>query len=219
MNLVQMADSIHMLEDKLQQLQSEISDISTKKSEGQEELENLRSEIGNTKEKLDMVKKTFNLKYEELKEVCSQAQKLQNYVEQFIEGQDYQELESVARNEVRKTLLDNKKLFQNALFSILLALRNQPDRHYIVDSMELTHFTTTIINYDSYLASRHPSYLQGSGQLISGRILEVAVRIFCNLQKCIVDNTISTAVGLEDRNSYPAAYTSPYYETPSRLPD
>jgi hypothetical protein len=36
--LVQMADSIHMLEDKLQWLQSEISDISTRKSEGQEEL-------------------------------------------------------------------------------------------------------------------------------------------------------------------------------------
>ena len=69
-------------------------------------------------------------------------------------GQDYQELESIVRREVEKTLLDNKKLLQNALFSILLALRNQPDRYYIVDSMELTHFTTTIIKYDSYLASR-----------------------------------------------------------------
>jgi hypothetical protein len=214
-----MADSIHKLQNKLQRLQSEVIDISTTKTEGQQELKDLHNEISNTKEKLDMVKKAFNVKYEELKEVCTQIQKLQNYVEGFIEGQDYQELEFFVRNEVRKTLLDNKKLLQNALFSILLALRNQPDRHYIVDSMELTHFTTTIINYDSYLASRHPSYLQGSGQLISGRILEVAVRIFCNLQKCIVDNTISTAAGLEDRNSYSAAYTSPYYETPSRLPD
>ena len=52
-----MADSIHMLENKLQRMQSEISDISTRKSEGQEELKNLRNEISNTKEKLDMVKK------------------------------------------------------------------------------------------------------------------------------------------------------------------
>lgn len=57
MKLVQMADSIHMLENKLQRMQSEISDISTRKSEGQEELKNLRNEISNTKEKLDMVKK------------------------------------------------------------------------------------------------------------------------------------------------------------------
>jgi hypothetical protein len=34
------------------------------------------------------------MKYEELKEACSQTQKLQNYVEQFKDGQDYQELEA-----------------------------------------------------------------------------------------------------------------------------
>ncbi len=86
-----MADSIHMLEDKLQWLQSEISDISTRKSEGQEELKNLHNEISSTKEKLDTVKETFDIKYDELKEVCFQVQKLQDYVEQFIEGQNYQE--------------------------------------------------------------------------------------------------------------------------------
>jgi archaellum component FlaC len=194
MKLVQMADSIYMLEDKLQRLQSEISDISTRKSEGQEELKNLRNEISNTKEKLDEVKETFNIKYEELKEACSQTQKLQDYVEQFKDGQDYQELESIVRSEVEKSLLDNKKLLQNALFSILLALRNNPDRYYIIDSMELTHFTTTIIKYDSYLASRRPPR---SEQFIGGRVLEMAEKIFKNLQKSIVDSTISTAAGLE----------------------
>ena len=197
MKLVQMADSIHRLQDKLQHLQSEISDISTRKSEGQEELKNLHNEISNTKEKLDVVKKTFNIKYEELKEACSQAQKLQDYVEQFKNGQDYQELESIVRREVGKTLLDNKKLLQNALFSILLALRNNPDRDFIVDRMELTHFTTTIINYDSFLALRRPSYLQRSEQFIGGRVLEMAEKILENLQKSIVDSTISTAAGLE----------------------
>src|SRR5918995_5463513 len=59
MKLVQMTDSIHKLQDKLQRLQSEISDISTRKSEGQEELDDLHNEIINTKEKLELVKKTF----------------------------------------------------------------------------------------------------------------------------------------------------------------
>ena len=106
---------------------------------------------------------------------------------------------------------------QNALFSILLALRNQPDRYYIVDSMELTHFTTTIIKYDSYLASRRPS---GSEQFISGRMLEIAERIFRNLQKNMVDNTISIAAELEDGMSHATGYLSlPYYEFKSQLSD
>ncbi len=80
MSLIQMADGIHKLQDKLGHLQSEVLDITRSKSVGQKELKNLHNEISNTKEKLDLVKKTFNVKYEELKEGCSQAQKLQNYV-------------------------------------------------------------------------------------------------------------------------------------------
>jgi hypothetical protein len=212
MNLIQMADSIHMLEDKLQDLESEVLEISRRKSVGQEELKNLLKEISDTQEKLALIKKTSNIKYEELKEVCSQLQKLQNYVEQFIDEQDYQELESVVRSEVGKILSDNKKLLQNALFSVLLALRNDPNRYSIVDRMELTPFTTTIINYDSFLGSRRPP---GSEQF-SERILEMAEKILSNLQKSIVDSTISTAAGLEDGSSYPAAYQAlPYYESPS----
>jgi TolA-binding protein len=217
--LVQMADSIHKLQDRLQRLQNEVEDISTRKSEGQEELKNLCNEISNTKEKLDIVKKTFNIKYEELKEVCFQLQKLQNYVEQFKNGQDYKEIESIVRSEVKETLLDNKKLLQNAFFSILLALRNDPDRNFIVDSIGLTYFANTIINYDSFLALRRQFNPQENEQL-SGKVLEVARKILSNLQKSIVDSTISTAAGLEEGGSYRAAYQAlPYHESPSRLSD
>jgi hypothetical protein len=219
MNVIQMADSIHKLQDKRQELQSEISDISTRKSEGQEELKNLRNEISNTKEKLDTVKKTFNIKYEELKEACSQAQKLMNFVEQFRNSQDYQELESVVRSEVGNSLSDNKKLLQNALFSVLLALRNDPDRYLIIDRMELTSFATaTIINYNSFSRSRGPSRLHE--QFVSGRVLGVAEKILYNLRKNIVDSSISTAAGLEEGSSYPAAYQAlPYYNLSSQLPE
>jgi chromosome segregation ATPase len=173
--LVQMADSIHKLQDKLQQLKSELIDVSRRKAVGQEELEDFNKEIEAAQEKLDLVNKTFEVKYEELKEACSRAQKLQNYVEQFIEGQDYQELESVVRNEVGEILSHNKKLLQNALFSVLLALRNDPDRYLIIERMELSSFTTTtIINYNRFQVSKHPLYLQGSEQLISVRVLEMA---------------------------------------------
>jgi hypothetical protein len=220
MKLLQMADSFHKLQDKLQHLEDEVLDISRSKSEGQDELNNLHKEISGAQEKLELVKKTFNLKYGELKEVCSQLQKLQNYVEQFKEGQDYQDIKSIVQSEVGKAVSDNKKLLQNALFSVLLALRNDPDRYFIVDRMELTPFTTsTIINYNSFVESRRPSYLQGS-ERFSERVLEMAGKILYNLQKTMVESTISSAVGLEKGDSYSAAYQAlPYYESPSQLSD
>src|SRR5215207_2678450 len=127
-----MADNIHKLQDKLQQLQSEVEDIERIVIDI-EKLKNLHNEIQTTQEKLNLVKKTFNMKYRELKEACSQLQKLQNYVEQFKNSQDYQELESIVRSEVGKTLLDNKKLLQNALVSVIVALRNDPNRHLLID--------------------------------------------------------------------------------------
>jgi hypothetical protein len=107
-------------------------------------------------------------------------------------------LNSIAvRSEVKRTLLDNRKLLQNALFSILLALRNDPDRHFIVDSIGLTYFANTIINHDSFLAVRRQSNSRGNEQF-SDRVLEVAERIFCNLQKVMIDSTISIAAESEE---------------------
>src|SRR5215208_6852475 len=74
MKLIQMFDSIHKLQEKLEQLQSEVLDISIRKSVGKEELKDLHNEIQPTQEKLTLVNKTFNIKYEELQEACSQAQ-------------------------------------------------------------------------------------------------------------------------------------------------
>jgi hypothetical protein len=220
MKLIQIADSIHKLQEKLQYLQSEVVDISISKSVGKDQLKNLHNEIQTTQEKLDLVDKTFNMKYEELKEACSQAQRLENYVEQFKNGQDYQEIEAIARSEVGKSLLDNRKLLQNALVSVIVALRNEPDKYLLIDRMELTPFTTnTIINCNSFLALRRSPCQQGDEQFATGRVLEMAERVLNNLQKCIVDSTISTAAGLEKGSSYSAPYQAlPYYQSPSHLP-
>jgi hypothetical protein len=215
MKLIQMADSIHKLQEKLQQLQSEVVDISIRKSVGNEELEDLHKEVEAVQEKLNLVNVTFNMKYEELKEVCSQLQMLQNYVEEFKNGQDYKELEAIVRREVVKTLVDNKNLLQNALSSVIVALRNDPDRYLLIDRMELTPFTTTtIINYNSFLALRRPPHPQGAEQFVSGRVLKMAERVLYNLQKCIVDDTISTAAGLEKGSSFPTAHPAlPNYQS------
>src|ERR671911_465382 len=59
MKLLQMADSIHKLQDKLQRLQSEVLDISESKTVSEEQLKTLQTEIETTRENLDLVKKTF----------------------------------------------------------------------------------------------------------------------------------------------------------------
>ena len=217
MKLIQISDSTYKLQDKLEGLQSEVLDISSRKAVGQEELKNLHKEIRAIQEKLSLVNKTCEAKYEELKEVCSQTQKLRNYVEQFKDSQDYQEIESIVQNKVGRTLLDNKILLQHALVSVVVALRNNPDRHLLIDRMELTPFTTnTIINYNSFLALRRPSRLQGNEQFVSEKVLEMSEKMLFNLQKNIVDSTISTAAELEEGRSDSAAYQAlPYYKSPS----
>ena len=193
MKLIQISDSIYKLHDKLERLQNEVLDISRRKAVGQEELKNLHKETSAIQEKLNLVNKTLEAKYEELKEACSQAQKLQNYVKQIKDSQDYQEMESIVQNKVGRTLSDNKILLQRALVSVIVALRNDPDRHLLIDRMELTPFTTnTIINYNSFLALRRPSRLQGNEQFVSERVLEMSEKMLFNLQKNIVDSTIST---------------------------
>ena len=145
------------------------------------------------------------MKYEELTEICLQIRKVENYLEKLKEGQDYQELETIVRSEVGKTLLDNKKLLQNVLVSVVVGLRNDPDRHLLIDRVQLTPFTTnTIINYNSFLAFRRPSCPLESEHFVGERVLEMAERILCNLQKGIVENTISTAAGLEKESSHSA---------------
>ena len=202
---IQMADKIHDLKEKFQHLQSEVVDISIRKTVAKAELEDLLNETEAAQKKLHLADKASNMKYEELKEVCSQLQKLQNYVEEFKNGQDYKELEGIVRSEVVKTLLDNEKLLQNALVSIIVALRHDPDRYLLIDRMELTPFTTnTIINYNSSLALRRPQYPQQENeQFVSERVIKMAEKILYNLQKGIVDSTIATAAGLEKDSSFP----------------
>jgi hypothetical protein len=93
---------------------------------------------------------------------------------------------------------------QNALVSVIVALRNDPDRYLLIDRMELTPFTTnTIINYNSFLALRRSPYLQQENeQSVSQRVLKMAENILYNLQKGIVDSTIATAAGLEKDSSF-----------------
>jgi hypothetical protein len=102
----------------------------------------------------------------------------------------------------------------------VIALRNDPDRYLLIDRIELTPFiSTTIINYNSFLALRHPPCPHGDEQSVSGRVLEMAERILYNLQKGIVDSTVSTVAGLEKEITYSATPQAlPYYESPSHLP-
>jgi hypothetical protein len=69
MKLIQMTDSINMLQEKqLQHLQNKTLDILKSKAIAKDHLKTLQSEIETMQEKLSLVSKTLEVKYEELKE-------------------------------------------------------------------------------------------------------------------------------------------------------
>ena len=212
--LVNMAYNIHDLEEKHRQLQAKVFSIEIKKSAGREQLETLHNDIETAEDKLTWTDTAYKKKYEELTEVCTQIRMLEKYVKRLKNGEEYTELEAVVKNKVGELLLDNKKVLESVLASVVGALQDDPDRYFLIDRMQLTPFTNnTIINYSSYLESRRPSRPQGDEQFVRERLLEKAERILENLQKNIVDNVITSASGLEKGGSYSAAYQSlPYYK-------
>jgi chromosome segregation ATPase len=212
--LVNMSYNIHDLEEKYRQLQAKVISIELRKSAGIEQLETLQNDIEAAVDKLTWTETACKKKYEELTEVCTQVRMLEKYVKRLKNGEDYSELEAIVKNKVSELLLDNKRLLEAVLASIIEALRDDPDRYLLIDRMQLTPFTNnTIINYSSFLESQRPSRPQGDEQFVRERVVETAKRVLDNLQKNIVDNIISTASGLEKGGSYSAAYQSlPYYK-------
>jgi hypothetical protein len=205
--LVNMADDIYNLDEKYQQVQVKVLNMGIKKSVSREQLEDLYKDIEDAADKLTWTDTAWRKKYEELIEICSQIRTLEKYVERFMKGEGYQELEKIVKARVGELLLDNKKFLQKVLASVVAALRDNPDRYLLIDKMQLAPFANkTIINYSSFLESQRPSRPEGDEQFVRERVLKTAERTFENLQKNIVDNIISAAAGLEIGGSYPEAY-------------
>src|ERR687895_115278 len=182
--LVNMAYNIHELEEKYRQLQVKVIKIDIKKSVDMEQLEILHNDMEAALDKLTWADTAFKLKYEETSEVCAQIRMLEKYVKRLKNGEDYLELETIVKNKVGELLLDNKRLLEAVLASVIGALRDDPDRYLLIDRMQLTPFANdTIINYSSFLESRGPSRPQGDEQFVRERVLEAGQRILDNLQK------------------------------------
>ena len=200
--LINMADNIHNLEEKFREAQAKVINIEINKSLGREQLETLHNDMEAAVGKFTWIDNALKMKCEETSEVCAQIRMLEKNVRRFKNSQDYLELDAIVKTKVSEFLLNNKRLLESVLASVVGAVRDDPDRYLIIDRMQLTPFTNnTIINYSSFLESRRPSYLQGDEQFVIERVLETAGRIFNNLQKGIVDNIISTATGLEKGSS------------------
>ena len=63
----------------------------------------------------------------------AQIRKLENYVQRFKNGQDYPELEAIVKNKVGDFLLDNKRLLESMLASVIAALREDHGRYLLID--------------------------------------------------------------------------------------
>lgn len=139
------------------------------------------------------IQKANEITYAEFMKICSQVKSLEYHIEQIKKGQSYLKIEQIASDKVQELLMirNRKRLLENALVSVIIALRNNPDRNFLIEKMPVT---TTIL-YGPLEAIRKHIFEQRNGSSIKEKVLQSAVDIF---GKHVVDSTISTTVGLEN---------------------
>jgi hypothetical protein len=194
-NNLGMANNIQGLKEQYQHFQKKIMD-------SKEQLI-IQKNRETEKDLLSDVQKANKITYVEFMIICSQVKSLEYYIEQIKKGQSYLNIEQIASGKVQELLMirNRKRLLENALVSLIIALRNNTDRNFLIEKMPVT---TTIL-YGPLEAIRKHIFEQGNGPSIKEKVLQSAVDIF---GKHVVDSTISTAVGLEngvqDSTTYPA---------------
>jgi hypothetical protein len=189
-NLLKMADNTKDLNEKFQYLQGEVTDMELKKSVIKEQLEDLEYKISSSEEQLSETDKAYKLKFDELSGICYQIRMAEHQIEQFKNSKNYQTIEKIAKDKVNELLTDDKKLLEHALISVTEALRKEPDRYLLINEKP----------YNS-LGSIQSILYEGDRQFAKEKVLELADETFYKLQKGIVDNTLTAALGLENEQS------------------
>jgi hypothetical protein len=187
-NLLKIADSTNDLNEVFLCLQGEVTDMELKKSVIKEQLANLEYKISSAEEQLSETDKACKLKFDELSGICYQIRMLEFQIERFKNSEDYQGIEKIAKDKVNELLTDNRKVLEHALVSVTEALRNEPDRYLLINKKP----------YNS--SGSIQSILYEDYQFAKEKVLELADKIFYKLQRGIVDNTLTAALGMEKRN-------------------
>ena len=186
-DLLKMADNTKDLNKKFQHLQGEVIDMELKKSVVKEQLEDLENKISSAEGQLSETDKACKLKFDELSGICYRIRIAEHQIEQFKSSENYQTIEKIAKDEVNELLTDDKKLLEHALISVTEALRKEPDRYLLINKKPY-----------SSLGSIQSILYEGDCQIAREKVLELADEIFYKLQKGIVDNTLTAALGLEN---------------------
>jgi hypothetical protein len=189
-DLLKMADNTKDLNEKFLRLQGEVTDMELKKSVIKEQLEDLENKISSAEEQLSETDKACKLKFDELSGVCYQIQMLEYQIERFKNSKSYQAIEKISKDKVNELLTENRKLLEYALVSVIEALKNEPNRYLLIDKKP----------YNS-LGTIQSILYEGDYQFAKEKVLEFADETFYKLQKGIVDNTLTAALGLENEQS------------------
>jgi hypothetical protein len=207
-DLLKTANNIQDLQEKFQHLQKKIIDMEASEFSSKEQLRSLQEDMWSAKAHLSNVQEASKVKYAELMEICSQTQKLENYIKQFKNSHNYQEIEQIITDKVKGIIENEKRLLEHALVAVIKALRNDPDRYLLIDKMPVT---TTILDNGRLDVIMENTFAQGYGPYVRKKVLELAGTILNSLQKNIVDSVISTVAGLDKESDVCQAL--PYYPT------
>jgi hypothetical protein len=189
-DLLKMADNTKDLNEKFLCLQGEVTDMELKKSVIKEQLEDLENKISSAEEQLSETDKACKLKFDELSGICYQIRMLEYQIERFKNSKSYQAIEKISKDKVNELLTENRKLLEYALVSVIEALKNEPNRYLLIDKKP----------YNSLGLIQSILY-EGDYQFAKEKVLEFADETFYKLQKGIVDNTLTAALGLENEQS------------------
>lgn len=193
-SLINMCNDIQDFKRQYKQLNVSIVNLASKLYASKEELNKLEDQITKATRLLEIKLEIIERKSEILTELISQRQKLEHYIENIKNSQDYKEIEQLITNKVTELLSDNKKLLDFALVSAVAALRSDSDGRFLSNTLQSSFFpSVSIIDDKSFWESKRPA---GAEQFVKERVLEDANRMLEMFKKGIVDTTIATAAGI-----------------------
>lgn len=198
-NLLQIANNdLQSVEQRWKKLQRNVNDLESKELDASINLEDLKSQIQNTKQRLDSYQLSCQKEVKKTLELHRQNTELDSLLRQFKNNnKEYLKIRFAARQTVRSNLSDNRKLLKIALYSLIESWRADPIKfnfltHHMSSTMEMSK--STMIDYAGSSYHTNPfSYSHNQGGYYE-TLAEVLVNEAAILYKKMVEDFTNQAI-------------------------
>jgi transposase len=178
-NGLKYAKELPSLENRVQQTKEELGNIESNKNSTNADLLILEKQVSKLKGDLELYQSSMHDKREEMAYLNNELAEIQSLIDTIKNGEDYQIITKVAKQEVN-SLLDNKKVILSlAIVSVLEALKNDPNTRLLLGSSKEQNSFPLDDYYNSLLSDP--------------RILQMAEEIHDKVSNLSIQNTMNWA--------------------------